>query len=343
MENSDELIEAATHKRKSEVEELLARRFLLPELPARIRAIPGIAGSPVSQLAPEQVGSESLARVAASEEPLARCGGNEVQLAPEQVEVPPAPPERFFLQLTISKSTHDKLQYARALLSHAVPLGDVAQVLDRALDTLILQLERRKFGAVTRRRTITQRPRQEARTTPTRHVPAHVRRAVWERDHGQCTFVSASGTRCKARRFLEFDHIDPVARGGKATVEGIRLRCRAHNQHEAERMFGAGFMARKQREARLGAADARAKTGASTVIKAEAEASARAAAEAQARAAAKEQAHDVLAGLRSLGCRAYEARRAVELSKALPNATLEERMRAALQFLGGKSIQGRAP
>lgn len=159
----------------------------------------------------------------------------------------PPPHERFLLQLTITKSTHDKLRYAQGLLSHAVPTGDVAQVVDRALDALILQLEKRKFGATTAPRrlrrpksSITRRPRRQRAIVRKRYVPAHVRRAVWERDHGQCTFVSANGTRCKARRFLEFDHVDPVARGGQTTVDTMRLRCRAHNQYEAERASGPG-------------------------------------------------------------------------------------------------------
>jgi hypothetical protein len=63
-------------------------------------------------------------------------------------------------------------------------------------------------------------------------------------------YVSPSGHRCTARRFLEFDHIDPVARGGRATADHLRLRCRAHNQLEAERIFGVGFM-RRQREASI--------------------------------------------------------------------------------------------
>jgi len=62
--------------------------------------------------------------------------------------------------------------------------------------------------------------------------------------------VSESGKRCDERGFLEYDHEIPVARGGKATVENIRLRCRAHNQFEAERAFGAEFMDDKRAEAR---------------------------------------------------------------------------------------------
>jgi 5-methylcytosine-specific restriction endonuclease McrA len=73
-----------------------------------------------------------------------------------------------------------------------------------------------------------------------------VKRAVWERDQGRCTFVGSGGHRCGARKLLEFDHVDPVARGGQATVERMRLRCRVHNQYEAERTFGAAFMKGKR-------------------------------------------------------------------------------------------------
>src|SRR2546422_11913 len=111
-------------------------------------------------------------------------------------------------------------------------------------DPLIEHLERRKFAA-------TPRPRRSGRaSTHPRHIPAQVKRAVWERDGGQCTFVSEAGRRCPARKLLEFDHAEPVARGGRATVAGIRLRCHAHNPYEAERAFGAEVMRHKREEAR---------------------------------------------------------------------------------------------
>jgi 5-methylcytosine-specific restriction endonuclease McrA len=155
----------------------------------------------------------------------------------------------FLVRLTVPKSTRDKLHYAQSLLSHAVPVGDLAQVFDRALDALISQLEVRKLGASARdlRRDDVRREG----TVPdrvSRYVPAAVRRAVWERDKGRCTFVSITGGRCRDRRFLEFDHVVPVARGGKATVANLRLRCSAHNQYEAERAFGVDFMRRKRLE-----------------------------------------------------------------------------------------------
>jgi len=42
-----------------------------------------------------------------------------------------------------------------------------------------------------------------------------------------------------------------VARGGRASVDGIRLLCRAHNQYEAERVFGGAFMQGKRRHSQV--------------------------------------------------------------------------------------------
>src|SRR5262249_55215973 len=88
------------------------------------------------------------------------------------------------------------------------------------------------------------------RSSNPRHVPAHVKRKVWKRDGGRCTFVSDTGQRCSEHKFLEYDHVVEVARGGRSTVEGIRLVCRAHNQLSAERTFGSQFM-RAKREAAM--------------------------------------------------------------------------------------------
>jgi hypothetical protein len=111
---------------------------------------------------------------------------------------------------------------------------------------------------------------------------------------------------------LEFDHILPVARGGESTADNLRLRCRAHNQYEAERTFGAEFM-RQKREAR------QARNG--TAKRAE------------------DPDRDVAPWLRTLGFKSEDVKRGVALSEAEPNAPLETRVRLALSGLRG----GRRP
>jgi len=324
-ENADELVAAAAHQRKSEIEVLLARRFPRPEVRAMVQAIPYIPPQLDAQLAPGQVGAAML-------ELAGGLGPGQSGAAP-RAKSESLSPERFVLQVTIRKSTHDKLRYAQELLSHAVPSGDVVEVLDRALDALIGRLEKRKFAA-------TNQPRlQRHSAAGRRNVPAHVRRAVWDRDQGQCTFVSATGHRCPARRLLEFDHVDPVARGGEATMAGIRLRCRAHNQYGAECTFGAEFM-RHQR---------RAAAAARIAAKGRATAAAAGTAAARAPAAAAEQApgegedRDVVPWLRQLGFSAAEVRRAAARCEDIPDASLEQRLRVALSCFRKRSTRvGRA-
>ena len=59
--------------------------------------------------------------------------------------------ERYLVQFTIEKSDRDLLQHAHALLSHAAPLADVTEVFVRALRFYVKHLEKRRFGAVTRK------------------------------------------------------------------------------------------------------------------------------------------------------------------------------------------------
>jgi hypothetical protein len=153
----------------------------------------------------------------------------------------PLSPGRFALQLTMSAETRDKLRRAEDLLGRAVVPGDLAAVLDRALDALIEKLERRLV--------LMNGSGPNRLTTSARHVPADIRRTVRARDGDRCTYVSDDGTRCEERRALELDHIVPVARGGESSEMNLRLRCRAHNQLEAENLFGAGFMQEKRAKA----------------------------------------------------------------------------------------------
>jgi 5-methylcytosine-specific restriction endonuclease McrA len=75
-----------------------------------------------------------------------------------------------------------------------------------------------------------------------RHVPAAVRRAVWSRDKGRCTFTDSDGRRCHERSGLEMHHELAFALGGPTNPENLRLVCRAHNTLLAERDFGKAHM-----------------------------------------------------------------------------------------------------
>jgi hypothetical protein len=75
-----------------------------------------------------------------------------------------------------------------------------------------------------------------------RHVPAAVRRAVFERDEGRCTYADALGRRCAETHRVELHHLRAFARGGEHTEENLTLRCHAHNALAAEQDFGREFI-----------------------------------------------------------------------------------------------------
>jgi 5-methylcytosine-specific restriction endonuclease McrA len=257
-DGAPQLLAQASHKKNSEIELLLARRFPRSDVAENLspvgsnargtlRVAPGLLElgesskltnaqitKPASDPADQPVNSKALELSAA----------RRIEARDPRPRVTPLSPQRFSLQVTLGQSAHDKLRHAQALLSHQVPMSDLAGVLERVLDLAIAQLEKRKLAAVSKPRA-SQKESNNART-----IPARVRRAVWQRDGGKCAFVSSTGHRCSSREKLEFDHVEPVARGGHATVTGVRLLCREHNQHAAENALGVAFMKLKRQEAR---------------------------------------------------------------------------------------------
>jgi hypothetical protein len=57
-------------------------------------------------------------------------------------------------------------------------------------------------------------------------IPREVRRAVFERDGGQCV-------ECDSNFDLQYDHLIPVALGGATTVDNLQLLCGACNRDKA--------------------------------------------------------------------------------------------------------------
>ena len=91
--------------------------------------------------------------------------------------------------------------------------------------------DRSAGGAGSAQRTSTAKS-PNSRVASGRSIPAAVRREVWTRDQGCCSYVDRhTGRRCSSRFFLELDHIVPVARGGAAEPADLRLRCAAHHRY----------------------------------------------------------------------------------------------------------------
>jgi hypothetical protein len=179
-------------------------------------------------------------------------------------------PERYKVQFTATTEHVRLIEEAQALLSHAAPRATLDEIHLRALRSFVALLRKQKYATadVPSRQTqpevavaplrsqseteaaeLETRPSQENVSVPhprrrVRHIPAAVRRAVFNRDGQQCTHVEPGGRRCAETHRLEFHHLEPFARGGEHTAANLTLRCAAHNALAAEDDFGRELILR---------------------------------------------------------------------------------------------------
>jgi len=243
-ENQEKVLAEAAGKSKREIEELVARLWPQPPVPTVVRKLPGRPNPP-----PEASPAFSFGATIPVAQPESRPA---LAFAP-----PPAPPPRrderrpvvaplaedtFKFQFTASRACHDKFRQAQDLLRHRIPDGDLATIVENALDLLIEHVKKERFA--TGRKATRQAPAEVADASSSRHIPDAIKREVFERDGGRCTFADEHGRRCGETGALELDHRDGFARTRLHRADRIRLLCHAHNQHAADQMNGRAFMER---------------------------------------------------------------------------------------------------
>jgi hypothetical protein len=225
----------------------VVRALPMPSAPPGASALSGSPGlsallrlsgslSPPAPIAPPGSSAQSAPPAPLGAAESVPAGTNSPPLPPEVVK--PLTPELRRLNVTVTADFIDELEQVRIALSHQCPDGNFEQVVREAFK-LVLERDRKRKG-------LTDRPRPQSDTPSEndRYIPAAVKRAVWKRDKGRCTWPMGDGKVCGSRHRLEFDHDFEVALGGKATVGNIQLLCQCHNLMKAEERFGRTFMAK---------------------------------------------------------------------------------------------------
>jgi hypothetical protein len=173
-DNADALITAALHKSKREVEQQMASLAPKPDAKAVVRRLPDA-----------KPGAESAVGVSVQPTTTGGVGTNEAAppVQPRPLSMPLSS-DRYLLRVTLSADAHAKLKRAQDLMRHSDPGGDPAAIVEKALDLLVADLERRRLAHVTKPRPATSN--KGSANPALRHVPAAVRREVWARDGGRC-------------------------------------------------------------------------------------------------------------------------------------------------------------
>jgi hypothetical protein len=246
-ENLQDVLARAKHRTKKEIAKLVRVLDPLPAVPARIEAL---GPSPLALVHTQPTWAEQVASFCPVRELLpgdrpADWVESEKLSVPERIEAPVGKPLQYKVQFTATEEYVDLMERAAALLSNRGEYDGIEQIQLRALRLLVERLEKRRFGAP-------ESSSKEVKKAPdpaaprSRHIPARVRRAVFERDGARCTHVDASGQRCRETHHLEFHHLLPFARGGAHTAVNLTLRCAAHNAHAAELDFGPEHIGRQR-------------------------------------------------------------------------------------------------
>ncbi|HKP57635.1 MAG TPA: hypothetical protein VJV78_12980 [Polyangiales bacterium] len=214
--NHVDVLERARCKSKRAVELIVAQLAPKPDVPSVVRKLPAAraAASPALQAAAEFTSAQlvrelpaaqaaaSPAVQATSELTLTQPSVREFRLeTPSQVTTPLSP-GRYKVQFTATQTLHDKLQQLQDLMRHRIPDGELSMIIERAADLLIEQEMKQRFAQTKKTSASVARPGKAW----SRHVPRAVRRAVYARDAGQCTFVSLDGRRCGSRQSRAASH-----------------------------------------------------------------------------------------------------------------------------------------
>ncbi|MBT8491520.1 MAG: HNH endonuclease [Deltaproteobacteria bacterium] len=221
--NAGSVLERAVGKTQRQIEGLVAELAPKPAVPASIRKVASKQSQPPAR---------AVGTVQPALQPPARA------IVPAKpANIRPLAPARFHVSFTASEALKKNLDRARELAGHG---ATVEGLVEDAMALLVAELEKQKLGVRGRKAGKVANPRG-------RYVAKAVRREVFERDGGQCTYVDEHGRRCSERKGLHLDHVVPFARGGTSTAGNLRLRCGPHNQLAAEQCFGPLFIeARRQ-------------------------------------------------------------------------------------------------
>jgi len=210
QENREALLKRAAHKSKREIEELVAElaprpdaRAVMRKLPAhRAENTPALSGSigrgglaPAVELHPDEV--TPLLELRPDGVAAPRMAG---RTRPATVEA--LAPARYKVQFAASAVLHGKLERLRALMRCSVPDGDLAVVIEQAVTEKLERLEARRFARTRMPRRVLPAhntspsgrgpspvagkspPSARSSSPATRHIPAAVKRAVYQRDGG---------------------------------------------------------------------------------------------------------------------------------------------------------------
>lgn len=173
------VVDAIAGKSRAEIARMVATWSPRPDVLARLRRLPKRRG--VHATTTPGDGTDPRASTIGPGSMAATSGGGATSIPARDARLDPLSATRFRLQMTVSEELHDKVLRARDLMRHRNPTGDLAVVIEAAVDALLVDLEAQRIG---RRRPSRRRPRTTGgspETTVNANRPTHAPEDVTRR------------------------------------------------------------------------------------------------------------------------------------------------------------------
>ncbi len=151
------------------------------------------------------------------------------------------------IRFTADEELMQMFEKLKSLLSHRNPNPSYAELFTMLAKLALKRLdpEQKPKGKADKSIPATPPAEVDPSNEKSRYIPQALRRAVWKRDQGNCSYVNGeTQLRCGSRHLLEIHHIQDFSLGGRHTLENLTLRCQAHNLHTALLTHGSGVMSR---------------------------------------------------------------------------------------------------
>lgn len=238
-DNHAALFQEARGKSKREVELLVAAHDPRPPVPDSMRRLP----APPAWYSRPPLPPASTEADSPSDPTSAPAQSLELHAAPprEWQAIMPLSIDRVRIGFDAAIALMRLIDRARQVLRHKYPEGRLEDIVTDALQILLDRKDPQRKLALKTPSLVrdsaadAREPRFLREMRAGRYIPAWVKRAVWQRDDGRCAWRFEEGTLCGSRDGIEYDHIQPVAKGGRSdSPRNVRLLCRLHNREAAE-------------------------------------------------------------------------------------------------------------
>lgn len=186
--------------------------------------------------------------------------------------------DKIEVKAIISKNLKVKLDRLKNLLSHKNPNMNFDELLNEVADIALEKLDRTKrctppaSQQSSESSPKTEREEMKTSTNPltqkaiapqigqqagqekspqrdwttqkhSRNIPEAIKRRIWQRDQGRCTFISPiTKQRCGSQFQVQIDHIVPYCQNGSNQEDNLRLVCSGHNRLLAAQILGESVM-----------------------------------------------------------------------------------------------------